>query len=85
MENNDILAWTSGESESNNKKQKQTRPLLCDISIVQFRRNSRFLYYKLNMTDNNFTSFDLLKVKFELHIPETLRSGPRGISLQKFL
>lgn len=44
MKNEDILKWVSGESKS--RLRNKDKPYLADISVVQFRRGSRSMFYK---------------------------------------
>lgn len=54
LKNEDVLNWKSGDSKA--KSKKLNRPLLCDISVVQFKRGSRLLFYKNNFNDESFQS-----------------------------
>lgn len=40
------------------------------ISVVQFRRGSRSMFYKNNMTEYDLTEFKFFKVNFHLDIPK---------------
>lgn len=57
---------------------------LTDICVLQFRRGSRFLFYKARHTDTDFQSLDFMKDKTSIpqHMP-TLRDEDRVIPAAK--
>ncbi|XP_074039958.1 uncharacterized protein [Leptinotarsa decemlineata] len=81
LTNDDVLNWKPGDSKA--KSKQKDRPLLCDISVVQFRRGSRLLFYKNNIDDEKFKEYNFLKVNFKLEIPNKLRDNSRGVSTRK--
>jgi hypothetical protein len=50
--------------------------------IVQFRKNSRKLFYARDHDGGALSPYDFLKKDFKIELP-TRRNSPRGISLQK--
>lgn len=58
-------------------------PLLESIRIVQFRKESKSLFYKKSFSDKNFVEVDFLKKKFIIDFPERPFSVPLGINTSK--
>ncbi|CAG9823887.1 unnamed protein product [Phaedon cochleariae] len=57
-------------------------PKLGDIKSVQFRKGSRKMFFKQELEDDEFSEASILKPKFKLELPETVRSD-RGINTKK--
>ena len=81
METRDFRKWTSGTSQYK-LRQSVNRPMLADISVVEFRRGSPNLFYKKAHDCDYFTSFSFLKSNFVLEEKKS-KSLPRGISQKK--
>jgi len=79
MRNEDVLNWKDGHSCVKTKKASK----LGQMSVIQVRRGSRSLFYKLNHEDAEFTELDFLRAKFELKVPSLLRPHDRGIQEAK--
>ncbi|CAM4321070.1 unnamed protein product [Leuciscus chuanchicus] len=79
MKNEDVLNWKDGHSCVKIKKASK----LGKMSVIQLRRGSRSLFFKLNHVDAHFTELDFLRAKFELKVPSLLRPHDQGIEEAK--
>ncbi len=79
MKNADVLNWKDGHSSVKTKK----APNLSKMSVIQLRRGSRSLFFKLSHADAHFTGLDFLQARFELKVPSVLRPHDRGIEEAK--
>ena len=80
LENEKVRAYKGGQSQA---KLKRAQFLLASISVLQFRRGSRSLFYKKEHNDEHFTELDFLKNRFDLEVPQKLRENGRGIPVAK--
>jgi hypothetical protein len=82
MKNCDFRNFSAQTSAAMLKR--RDRPLLSDITEVQFRRESRVLWYKKDRLDV-YQEFDFLKKKFAMAMPSDLLrpKGPRGVTSSK--
>ena len=60
---NDFKDWKSGLSQS--KASKDSRPLLEDVSMVQFKVGQTNMYFKRSLEDTHFECADFLMKKFK--------------------
>ena len=83
MSCNDFYDFQSGLSGS--KVSKTTRPLLRNVSVMEFRRGSLNLFFKLRHDSDNFQEADFLKqkVKGNINILPEKQEKDRGISSKK--
>ena len=65
MEPKAFKKWVSGTSQYK-LRQSPDRPMLADISMAEFRRGHRDLFYKTEHTTDEFKSFSYLKNEFVL-------------------
>lgn len=66
------------------KLSKNDRPHLSDCRQLQFRRDSKLLYFKKDHDASDFCEFDFLKVKAAISkLPDPLRNSARGIPQSK--
>ncbi|RXN08105.1 U-box domain-containing [Labeo rohita] len=79
MKNADVLNWKDGHSSVKTKK----APNLSKMAVIQLRRGSRSLFFKLTHADAHFTELNFLRAKFELKEPSVLRPHDRGIEEAK--
>ena len=63
MEPKDFLLWEKQLSQG--KISKQTRPLLDDVVVTQFRRGSKCLFFKRSHAATEFESSDCMKKQFK--------------------
>ena len=69
---------------SNQAKLKQKdRPRISDLSIAQFCRGSRFIYYKTAHPDEEYRTFDYLLVKHVLGLDTPQQSSTHGFPESK--
>ncbi|KAK6181875.1 hypothetical protein SNE40_009653 [Patella caerulea] len=80
LENSQILDWKHIQSAA---KMRKSGVKLTDFVVVQFRRNSKMLYYKLDHDVHEFIELDFLKKDADLNYPRKLRKQDRGIPLEK--
>ncbi|CAG9824531.1 unnamed protein product [Phaedon cochleariae] len=71
--------FTSGCTQRN---KSSSIPKLKDRKCVQFRKGSRKMFFKQELEDDEFSEASILKPKFILELPETVRSD-RGINTKK--
>lgn len=74
-----MLNWKDGHSSAKTKK----KPNLSQMSVIQLRRGSRSLFFKLTHADAHFTELDFFRARFELKVPSVLRPHDRGIEEAK--
>ena len=83
MQVGDFYQFESGLSES--KESKTSRPLLRDVSVLQFRRGSFSMFFKVRHDDSNFTEANFLMKKFKkdvVNLPGS-QENARGITSKK--
>lgn len=68
--------------QSQAKLKKESRPLLSDIRVAEFRLGSRLVYFKNRHTDTEWQEFDYIKVKHNLSRPGG-NETPRGVPAPK--
>ena len=83
MSFNDFYDFANGLSEG--KVSKATRPLLKDVSVLEFRRGSLNMFFKLRHDSDHFQEADFLKqkVKRSIDILPPRQEKDRGISSKK--
>ncbi|KAL1279358.1 hypothetical protein QQF64_026031 [Cirrhinus molitorella] len=79
MKNVDVLNGKDGHSSTKTKK----APILSKMSVIQLRRGSRSMFFKLTHADAHFNELDFLLTRFELKVPSVLRPHDRGIEEAK--
>ena len=77
----DFGCYEGGQSQA--KLKQKDRPKISDLSIAQFRRGSRFIYYKTAHTEEEYRTFDYLLVKHVLGRDAPRRSSTRGFPESK--
>lgn len=65
--------------DKNAKKNDENFLKLCDVKVSEFRKGSKTIFYKKRHTDSEFLSFDFLRPKYDLSMPETRQSN-RGVN-----
>ena len=83
MNVSDFYLWESGLSQG--KASKGSRPLLKDVSVVQFRRGSTQMYFKRRHDQEFFEETDFLQKKVKKVISQMpkVQTEKRGISSKK--
>ncbi|XDV25699.1 hypothetical protein PO909_029572, partial [Leuciscus waleckii] len=76
---NNILAWSNGRSVTKVKNV----PNLPRMTVIQMRRGSRCMFYKLSHDEEEFTRCDFLMKKVTLEYPGQLRPGDKGVEREK--
>ncbi|KAM9332804.1 uncharacterized protein KZ484_017945 [Pholidichthys leucotaenia] len=79
LRSENILAWKAGHSLDKLKK----APHLSDMAVIQLRRGSRDMFFKLSHDEEEFVQLDFLVNKMTLEFPGQLRPGDKGIEKQK--
>ena len=80
MAHSDFLNFQDGTAPKNLKA--RGRPKLADMSMVQFRKYSRQLFYSKNHDESKLKPFSFLRTQFSLSLPSR-KDRPRGITEQK--
>lgn len=81
IQNSDVRNWRARQSQA--KLKQPGRPMLNNVCIVQFRRNSRMMHYKCDYDDAAYEEFDFLVNRYICDIPPLYRDAERGIPEKK--
>ncbi|KAK9976963.1 hypothetical protein ABG768_018784 [Culter alburnus] len=79
MKSTNILAWRAGHSQVKIKN----APNLSGMAVIQLRRGSRAMYFKLSHDEEEFTQLNFLMKKVTMEYPKEKRAGDKGIEREK--
>ena len=84
MSEGDFFEWENSVSQGSFASGK---PLLCNVQVVQFRKNETKMFWKENHEEASFKSAEFLKKKIASKIEKSIfpriHSEPRGITSAK--